>query len=132
MGAHNFKHCQGFTLIELLVVMVIIGILATIGLASYDGVRERALRERLRSDMQSLVKHQELHRMANEQYGTLAEMHQFLVSPGVHIDITHVAVTGWSAVGTGDGLTGYSCGIFFGSAPAAAPATEPEILVCSY
>lgn len=42
---------RGFTIIELLVVIVIIGILATIGVVSYGGIRSKAIITSLQSDL---------------------------------------------------------------------------------
>lgn len=59
------KYKKGFTLIELLIVMVIIGILATIGMASFGSARAKARDARRKSDLQSIAKALEAY--ANDQ-----------------------------------------------------------------
>jgi prepilin-type N-terminal cleavage/methylation domain-containing protein len=129
----SFRTRAGFTLVELLIVVVIIGILAIIGMAKYDQVRERAYQAALQSDMQSLIKHQELHFLANQTYGTLAAMTQYQTTPGVHVVISYASVDGWSATTTHPGLSTFTCGIFVGAAPpgGGAPATVPETITCA-
>lgn len=50
------RKAAGFTLIELLVVIVIIGILVTIGVASYSSAQQRARDARRKSDFDALKK----------------------------------------------------------------------------
>ncbi len=123
----------GFTLIELLIVMIVIGILAALATVRYGQVREMAWAETVRSDVRSLVKHQELHHMTHDTYGTLAEITQYVSSPGTTIEINYATPTGWSGTATHDALGDRSCGVFVGDAPPAggAPATVPEVLACT-
>lgn len=123
----------GFTLIELLMVIVIIGILAGIALVQYGNVREQAWMVTLQADMRSLVKHQELHHMTNETYGSLEELEQYVSSPGTSIQINHATPSGWSGTGTHEALGDRVCGVFSGDAPPAggAPATAPGVLACT-
>lgn len=46
---------NGFTLIELIVVIVIIGVLATLGLSSYDGVQKKAKYTKAQTDIRELT-----------------------------------------------------------------------------
>lgn len=51
-GSRVVDH-RGFTLIELLIVVVIIGLLATISIPMFDGVRQRAYNSAVVSDLHS-------------------------------------------------------------------------------
>lgn len=46
---------HGFTVIEILIVVVVIGILAGIGLVSYNGWRKNTVRKALTSDLQNAL-----------------------------------------------------------------------------
>lgn len=50
------KRAQGFTIVELLIVIVVIGILAAITIVAYNGVQNRALDTRRKSDIASIQK----------------------------------------------------------------------------
>ena len=52
-GGSRLSHDRGFTLIELLIVVVIIGLLATIAIPMFDGVRQRAYNSAVVSDLHS-------------------------------------------------------------------------------
>ena len=57
---HHFKVKRGFTLIELLIVITIIGILATIVLASFGGVQEKTRDGRRKADLAQMKRAMEL------------------------------------------------------------------------
>lgn len=59
---------SGFTLIELLVVIVIISILATLLMANFIGVRQRARDGQRKSDLRQIQAALELYRSDNGQY----------------------------------------------------------------
>ena len=58
----------GFTLIELMVVATTLGILASIALARFDGVREKAYIATIQSDLKNIAYAQELYFTNNYTY----------------------------------------------------------------
>ncbi|MDE2026620.1 MAG: prepilin-type N-terminal cleavage/methylation domain-containing protein [Patescibacteria group bacterium] len=68
-GKKGWIHIQsGFTLIELLIVMAIIGVLASLLLTSFIGVRERARDGRRKSDISQMQAALEQYRADNADY----------------------------------------------------------------
>lgn len=132
-GTHNAKSRAGFSLIELLIVMLVIGILATIVVARYHMVRDRAWETVLTADFHSLVKQQELYHAVNETYAELEDLVNYSSSQGTDIQITYAADDGWSGTGTHGSVGDYTCGIFVGAAPpgGGAPATQAGVPVCA-
>ena len=58
----------GFTLIELMIVATTLGILASIALARFDGVREKAYVATVKSDLKNIAYAQELFFVNNNKY----------------------------------------------------------------
>lgn len=59
---------KGFTLIELLIVVAIIGVLATLLMANFVGVRQRARDAQRKSDLRQIQSALELYRADNGSY----------------------------------------------------------------
>jgi prepilin-type N-terminal cleavage/methylation domain-containing protein len=66
-------YIRGFTIIELLIVIVVIGILASISVATYGGIRERADDSLIASKVQSIAKIIETYGAANGGYVPMAD-----------------------------------------------------------
>ena len=66
----NFKKDKGFTLVELLVVIAIISILASLLLANFVGLRQRARDAQRKSDLEQIRSALELYRADNGSYPT--------------------------------------------------------------
>lgn len=62
----NFK--KGFTLIELLIVIAIIGVLATLLMVNFVGVRQRARDAQRKSDLRQIQSALEIYRSDNSSY----------------------------------------------------------------
>ena len=125
---------KGFTLIELLIVVVIIGILAAIAIPKFANTKEKAIVSALRSDLRNLASVQETYWVNNQSYyGGVIPDPAFPVSLSNGVTITMVTATasGWSARATAAALTAQQCVMFYGTAPALAPATVDGIVVCT-
>jgi len=64
----NHKSIRGFTLIELLIVIAIIGVLSTLLMANFIGVRQRARDAQRKSDIRQIQSALELYRSDNGIY----------------------------------------------------------------
>jgi general secretion pathway protein G len=62
------KSIQGFTLIELLIVIAIIGVLATLLMVNFIGVRQRARDAQRKSDLRQVQSALEIYRSDNGSY----------------------------------------------------------------
>ena len=70
MWAKNKKN--GFTIVELLIVVVVIAILASITIVSYNGIQSKSRFAKTRSDIASLQKYIESYNVVNGSYPTTA------------------------------------------------------------
>jgi prepilin-type N-terminal cleavage/methylation domain-containing protein len=129
----HIRRAGGFTLVELLVVIVVIGILATIAIATFGRMRERAMITAVTSDLRALANEQEIHHDKNQSYANdVSLLTNLTITDGVNIIINEASGSGWAATGFHDGLAGEQCGIFYGTASAAnaSPATVAGSVFC--
>ena len=125
---------KGFTLIELLIVVVIIGILAAIAIPKFASTKEKAYLGTMKSDLRNLVTAEESYFYDNNTYyggAVPGAALAFNPSKSVAIVLANVTNTGWSATATHVGAPGKTCAIFYGSAPAPAPATVEGQVACN-
>jgi prepilin-type N-terminal cleavage/methylation domain-containing protein len=106
---------KGFTLIELLIVVVIIGILATIAIPKFQGVKEKAYIASMQSDLRTLVTVQEAYFSDNVTYAATTTNLNYLASAGNTVTIIGSSGTGWSATAKTN-LSTKVCGIYVGTA----------------
>ncbi len=66
------KNKQGFTIVELLIVVVVVAILATITIVSFNGIQARAKVAAVQSDLSAIGKKVEMHKTLNSSYPTSA------------------------------------------------------------
>lgn len=124
----------GFTLIELLVVLVVLGILAAIAVPKYYNAKREAYLTTMKNDLKVLAIQQELY---HKQFITYASapsaLTDYVISPGVTVNLNSVTPRGWAATATHVGATGDQCGVFFGvtTAANAPPATQPGVIACT-
>lgn len=68
------KTTNGFTLVELLIVIVVIAVLASISIVTYNGIQQRANNTSVQADLSTAAKLLELHNIDNSRYPSSAEL----------------------------------------------------------
>jgi type IV pilus assembly protein PilA len=121
---------RGFTLIELLIVVVIIGVLAAIAVPKFQNTKGKANAASLKADLRNLVTAEEAYFYDNSTYTTDIAALNIRLTTGVTITFGVATAGGWSAKVTHPMAWPSQCAIFFGSAPALAPATSEGLLEC--
>ena len=115
----NLKNNKGFTLIELLISLVIIGILASIALPSYQQYIRRTHRIDGVTTLNDIQLAQEKFRTTNTSYGSLAQVWTGSTSPNGYytLTVTGNSATGYTVTGTAVGdqandvQAGVSCSV---------------------
>ncbi len=120
----------GFTLIELLIVVVIIGILAMIATVKVHAVRQRAAMATLEADLRQLSIQQENYVAVHGIYANDPRLAPSEPSDYTTLTITFADQNGWAGYATHAGWPGKRCSLFFGTAPAEAPATAAGVITC--
>jgi len=69
----KFKN-RGFTIVELLIVIVVIGILATLVITTYNGIQEKARDTKRKTDINAIQGQVEAYQAQNGKYPTLANI----------------------------------------------------------
>ncbi|TVR53612.1 MAG: prepilin-type N-terminal cleavage/methylation domain-containing protein [Gemmatimonadales bacterium] len=130
----NLRNASGFTLMELLVVVVIIGLLAAIAVPRYTETRVGAFRASLISDLRNLSTSQEAHWRMQDGYAETLQELDISASPNVTLTLTEGDLTGWAARAVHRSLPRETCGVFYGTADAAAvaPASSAVEIRCTF
>jgi type II secretion system protein G len=121
---------RGFTLIELLIVVVIIGVLAAIAIPKFQNTKGKANAASLRADLRNLITAEEAYFYDYSAYTTNVSALNIRVTTGVTISFGTATAGGWSAKVTHPLAWPIQCAVFFGSAPALAPATSEGLIAC--
>ena len=85
----------------------------------------------LRADLRNLVTAEEAYFYDNSTYTTNVNALNIRLTTGVTITFGTATAGGWSAKVTHPMAWPIQCAIFFGSAPALAPATSEGLMACS-
>lgn len=75
------RNREGFTLLELMLVTIIIGVLASLAMAGFSGVKERTKTAAVRSDVRNVLTAAEAYRSV---HGLLPSSLDELVTAGLH------------------------------------------------
>jgi prepilin-type N-terminal cleavage/methylation domain-containing protein len=124
---------SGFTIIELLVVLLIIGVLASIAIPKFRGVKTKTNVTTMKTDLRNLVTAQEAYLASAGTYydGPVPAVGtSFSVSAGVSVTLLDVTSSGWAATATHEGAPDWVCAVFFGTAAPVAPATDEGRIAC--
>ena len=123
---------RAFTLIELIVVVVIIAILTAIAIPQFRKTRDKAHTAAMSSDLKNLATAQEAYLGEKSSYASdVAQLQSFTWSRGVQlVEPITVVPGGWSARVQHPNVSPYTCAIFVGNAPPAAPATQDGVIAC--
>jgi prepilin-type N-terminal cleavage/methylation domain-containing protein len=124
------RHRTGFTLIEMLVVVVVIGILAAIAIPKFSHAKARTRAAAIRSDLRNLATAQEEYLSEHGFYASDPAVLPYTNSEGVVVTVTAV-VGGWSATTSHAMGDPGMCALFYGTAPAVAPATKEGVIACA-
>ncbi|MDH4351875.1 MAG: prepilin-type N-terminal cleavage/methylation domain-containing protein, partial [Gemmatimonadota bacterium] len=110
---------SGFTLIELLVVVLIIGVLASIAIPKFAGVKTKTNVTTMKTDLRNLITAQESYLAGSMVYydGPIpAAGLGFTSSSGVTLTLLDVSASGWAATATHASAPAWVCAVFVGSA----------------
>jgi general secretion pathway protein G len=121
---------RGFTLVELLIVIVIIGILATLVIASFSNTKGKANVARVKTDLHNLATAQESYFYEKNAYAPSMALLNVTASPGVALTIVEASASGWSATGVHPATVPVNCALFYGTATPVAPATIAGQITC--
>ena len=83
----SMRNREGFTLLELMVVTIIIGVLASLALAAFGGVREKAMVGAARAEVRNLLTAAEAYRSVN---GLLPASLDDLLASGLHVSSENI------------------------------------------
>ena len=121
---------RGFTLLELLIVVVIIGVLAAIAVPKFQNTKGKANAASLRADIRNLITAEEAYFYDNSAYTNNITSLNLRMTTGVTVSFGAATAGGWSAKVTHPMAWPIECAVFFGSAPAYAPATSEGLIAC--
>ncbi len=123
---------SGFTLIELLIVVLIIGVLASIAVARFGSVKERAFVAAMQSDLRNAMVAQVSYAESQNPHAFAPDVatlgNRFTPSAGVTITFPIVTPSGFSVLAAHNATT-KRCALFQGSA-LTLPATVEGKIAC--
>ncbi len=95
------RSSDGFTIVELLVIILIIGILATIAIASYPQMRVKAANAAAKSDLKNAAHFQETYFATNDTYADQAIVDaEFSTTENVTLSVLEADANGYEMSAT--------------------------------
>ena len=119
---------DGFSLIELMIVTVIIGILASMVMATWRNGKTEAIIASMESDLRSLAVAEEAYLVDNMTYTSDTGDLEFRSSPDVVLTL-QADLDGWTARATHPAVS-KECGLFVGAIAPLSPARGEGIVWC--
>lgn len=119
---------DGFTLIEVMIVIVIIGILASMAMATWQNRKEEAIVAGMKSDLRNIASAQESYYVDNGAYTSDTNDLEFRSSPDVVVTL-QANPNGWTA-NTTHPTTTKECGMYVGAIAPLSPARGEGIVWC--
>lgn len=87
----------GFTVVELLVIIVVIGILATITVVSYNGIQDRGRQTAAKNDLANASKAMEIYRSQHQSYPSTVP-NTFIPSQNINLEVVHDTSSHYSSI----------------------------------
>ena len=119
---------DGFTLIELMIVIVIIGVLASMAISTWQNRKADAIIAGMKSDLRNLAAAEEAYLVDNTTYTSDTDDLAFRLSPQVVLTL-QADQKGWTARATHP-ATSKECGLFVGGIAPLSPARGEGIVWC--
>jgi prepilin-type N-terminal cleavage/methylation domain-containing protein len=119
---------DGFTLIELMIVIVIIGILASMAVSTWQHHKEDAIIAGMKSDLRNLATAEEAYLADNATYTSDTDDLSIRLSPNVVVTL-QADLTGWTAKTTHP-ATAKECALAIGGIAPLSPARGEGIVWC--
>ena len=119
---------DGFTLIELMIVIVIIGILASMAVSTWQSHKEDAIVAGMKSDLRNLATAEEAYLADNAAYTSDTGDLDFRLSPNVVVTL-QANPAGWTAKTTHP-ATAKECALAIGGIAPLSPARGEGIVWC--
>jgi Tfp pilus assembly protein PilE len=114
-------------------VLLVIGVLASIAIPKFRGVKTKTNVTMMKSDLRNLMTAQEAYLAGAGRYydGPVpATGTAFSTSPGVTITLVDVSTAGWAATATHVAVPDWTCAVFVGAAAPVIPATQEGRIAC--
>lgn len=126
----RFRTRAGFSLVEVFAVLMVISILVGLAIPRFREYKRKYYITVMTSDLRNLAVTEEAYWSEEGTYSMDVGALKFVASPDVKVRMITADTTGWSARASHD-KNGAICAIYYGAAPALAPATVKNVIGCA-